>query len=133
MKPPPNGPSEHLQPEWLWKVLVHNSTTTQVLVIVMYHLFQPPTVPSEVNDLCASRRQLLSQDPTWVEAHYPFGIHGTNGIFTHGEWHKFMVNVGKYSSPMDPIGIENPSVCGWNIMETEKKHPTNLSRTKMTN
>ena len=32
-------------------------------------------------------------------------------IFLHG-WLKFMVNVGKYSSPMDAMGLEN-----WDVME----------------
>ena len=33
-------------------------------------------------------------------------IHGT-GIFAY-MWHKFMVNVGKYSSPMEHMGVITP-------------------------
>ena len=35
-------------------------------------------------------------------------IHGT-GIFNLREWLIFMVNVGKYTSPMDPIGYSHSS------------------------
>ena len=33
----------------------------------------------------------------------PHRIHGTGIIYLH-EWFIFMVNVGKYTSPMDPMG-----------------------------
>ena len=35
-------------------------------------------------------------------------IHGTGKIYLH-EWLVFTVNVGKYTSPMDPMGIKGGS------------------------
>ena len=35
----------------------------------------------------------------------PTGFHGTNGFPIHG-WLIFIVNVGKYTSPMDPMGYD---------------------------
>ena len=36
----------------------------------------------------------------WFQTHR---IHGTNGIFTIHEYHKHQLNIGKFTSPMDPF------------------------------
>jgi len=47
----------------------------------------------------------LESDNT-SQCQHPYPTHGT-GIFTYMNGLKFMVNVGKYSSPMDPLGYGN--------------------------
>ena len=48
----------------------------------------------------------------WFQTHR---IHGTNGIFTY-IWHEFMVNVRKYTSPMDPMGKERGCQLSYHII-----------------
>ena len=47
---------------------------------------------------------MASPDNKFIHSQW---IHGTNGIFTY-IWLKlkFMVNVGKYTNPMDPMGLK---------------------------
>ena len=49
------------------------------------------------------KKQIRGRPDTQI---IPHRIHGT-GIFTY-MYHKFMINVGKYSSPMDPMGPKDP-------------------------
>ncbi len=50
------------------------------------------------------------------------GIHGTNGIFAYMNGWFFMVNVGKYTRPMDPMGyIPDLTVsCGLSLVKMEE-------------
>ena len=49
---------------------------------------------------------------------HPIGSMYVWYIYLHG-WIKFLVNIGKYTSHMDPMGYINPLVSGWyHIRET---------------
>ena len=58
--------------------------------------------------LCSFQEQAGFSVSCWQTPYYysSYKIHGT-GIFTY-IWLKFMVNVGKYTSPMDPLGFFTP-------------------------
>ena len=85
---------------------------------------------------CMSRQRKFSANPGWLEGTWlwyqflsihPHRMRGT-GIFTY-IYHKNQPNVGKYTSPMDPMGSFGPWNSDWynkksNLIFLPTKYPT---------